>query len=81
MSPDDPVTPERLERFLARLARDYREPGSVYLVGGTGLLYQQLKGLTKDVDLATRMPVLAPVVIRPPPPWMTTGASTRGAPA
>jgi len=59
VSPDDPVTPERLERFLARLARDYREPGSVYLVGGTGLLYQQLKGLTKDVDLATRMPPAA----------------------
>jgi len=40
---------------LTRLSREYREQGSVYLVGGTGLLYQQLKGLTKDVDLTTRV--------------------------
>ena len=59
MSQYDPVTPERLGQFLARLARDYREPGAVYLVGGTGLLYQQLKGLTKDVDLSTRLPPTA----------------------
>jgi len=51
----DPVTPARLEQFLTRLGRAYREQGSVYLVGGTGLLYQQLKGLTKDVDLTTRV--------------------------
>jgi len=51
----DPVTPARLEQFLTRLGREYREQGSVYLVGGTGLLYQQLKGLTKDVDLTTRV--------------------------
>jgi len=59
MSQYAPVTPERLGQFLARLARDYREPGAVYLVGGTGLLYQQLKGLTKDVDLSTRLPPAA----------------------
>jgi len=55
----DPVTPARLQQFLTRLGREYREQGSVYLVGGTGLLYQQLKGLTKDVDLSTRLPAAA----------------------
>ena len=59
MSQYDPVTPARLQQFLTRLGRAYREQGSVYLVGGTGLLYQQLKGLTKDVDLSTRLPAAA----------------------
>lgn len=53
MSLYDPVTPARLQQFLARLGREVREPGRVYLVGGTGLMYQGLKGLTKDVDLDT----------------------------
>jgi len=55
----DSVTPARPQQFLTRLGREYREQGSVYLVGGTGLLYQQLKGLTKDVDLSTRLPAAA----------------------
>jgi len=52
----DPVTLDRLQEFLTRLGRVYREPGRVYLVGGTGLIYQRLKGLTKDVDLDTPLP-------------------------
>lgn len=59
MSLYDPVTPERLLQLLRRLAQLYRESGSIYLVGGTGLLYQHLKGLTKDVDLSARLPPVA----------------------
>ena len=44
--PYDPVTPERLRRFLERLGRAYRQPGRIYLVGGTSLLYQ---GLEDDI--------------------------------
>ena len=55
MSQYDPVTPERLQQFLTRLGRECREPGRVYLVGGTGLLYQGLKALTKDVDKSTSL--------------------------
>jgi len=54
--PYETVTPDRLRRFLERLAREYRRPGKVYLVGGTGLLYQGLKAATKDVDLSTNLP-------------------------
>lgn len=50
------VTPEHLHRFLDRLAREYRRTGRIYLVGGTGLLYQGLKSVTKDVDLSTQLP-------------------------
>lgn len=48
----DRVTPERLALFLDRLVREFRRPGCLYLVGGTGLLYQGLKVGTKDIDLA-----------------------------
>ena len=51
----EPVTPARLREFLARLGRDCRDPGSVYLVGGAGLLYQGLKVSTNDVDYATSL--------------------------
>ncbi len=53
MSSYDPVTPDRLQQFLTRLGREYRQPGRVFLVGGTGLIYQGLKLVTKDVDLTT----------------------------
>lgn len=55
MSQYDPVTRERLLQLLTRLGREVREPGRVYLVGGTGLLYEGLKGVTKDVDLSTQV--------------------------
>lgn len=32
----DRVTPERLALFLDRLVREFRRPGCLYLVGGTG---------------------------------------------
>ncbi len=48
----DRVTPERLALFLDRLVREFRRPGCLYLVGGTGLLYQGLNVGTKDIDLA-----------------------------
>src|SRR5207248_1603416 len=50
------VTPERLQRFLDRLGQEFRNPGRVYLVGGTGLLYEGLKGATKDIDLTAQIP-------------------------
>jgi len=56
MSQYDPVTPERLQQFLTRLGREYRQPGRVLLVGGTSLIYQYLKPATKDVDLSTQLP-------------------------
>lgn len=49
----EPVTAAGLQEFLRRVGRAVCEPGRVYLVGGTGLIYQGLKGLTKDIDLAT----------------------------
>lgn len=60
MSQYDPVTPERLRQFLNRLGREYRQPGRVLLVGGTGLIYQGLKRLTKDVDLYYAGPIIEP---------------------
>lgn len=57
--PYDPVTEERLQQLLTRLGREVRHPGRVYLVGGTSLLYQGLKVVTKDVDISSRMPAEA----------------------
>lgn len=59
MSQYDPVTRARLQQLLTQLGREIREPGRVYLVGGTGLLYDGLKGVTKDVDLSTQVPSAA----------------------
>lgn len=53
--PYQTVTPERLRRFLTRLAREFRRPARIYLVGGTSLLYQGLKAATKDVDLSATL--------------------------
>lgn len=55
--PYQTVTRELLQRFLDRLAREYQRSGRVYLVGGTGLLYQRLKTGTKDIDLSTQLPL------------------------
>lgn len=55
--PYQTVTPDLLQRFLDQLAREYRRPGRIYLVGGTGLLYQGLKTATKDIDLSTHLPL------------------------
>jgi len=41
--PYAPVTLQRLTLFLERLTQAYRRPGRLYLVGGTGLLYQGIK--------------------------------------
>lgn len=53
--PYDHVTKERLLLFLSRLGRDYHYPARLYLVGGTSLVYEELKDGTKDIDLVAHL--------------------------
>lgn len=46
-----PVTPERLEKFLAALGARVRHPARVILTGGASMLRRGLRGETVDVDL------------------------------
>ncbi len=51
MSGESFVDAEGVDLFLQRLARCYRRPGKVYLVGGTSLLLVASKEVTRDIDL------------------------------
>ena len=51
MSLRPPVSRGRIEVFLQRLAQDYRQPARLYLVGGTSLVFEQLRPQTLDVDI------------------------------
>lgn len=46
----DPVTDERIERFLRALGQQYRGAGRLYLVGGTQMVYAGIRAETEDVD-------------------------------
>ena len=45
------TTPERLLLFMARLGRDVRTPGRVYLTGGATALLHGWRTATVDIDL------------------------------
>ena len=51
MSGESFVDAEGVDLFLQRLARCYRRPGKLYLVGGTSLLLVANKEVTRDIDL------------------------------
>jgi hypothetical protein len=51
MSLRPPVSRDRIEVFLRRLAQDYRQPARLYLVGGTSLVFERLRQQTLDVDI------------------------------
>lgn len=44
------VDRQRIERFLRELGRAFRHPARLYLVGGTTLVYEQLRRTTMDID-------------------------------
>ena len=49
------VDRRRIDRFLRELGRAFRHPARVYLVGGTTLVYEGLRGATLDVDFAVEV--------------------------
>lgn len=46
------VDKQRIELFLQRLGQSFFQPGLVYLVGGTTLVYEGLRAQTLDVDIS-----------------------------
>lgn len=52
MSQRSPVDRQRIADFLRQLGERYRGRGRVYLVGGTTLVYENIRTQTLDVDLA-----------------------------
>lgn len=46
------VDKQRIELFLQRLGQYFLQPGRVYLVGGTTLVYEGLRAQTLDVDIS-----------------------------
>jgi hypothetical protein len=51
MSMRAPADRERIERFLTRLGAAVSEPGRIYRVGGTTMVYEGFRATTVDVDL------------------------------
>lgn len=51
MSLRRPVDQQRIEYFLQQLGKQFTKPGRVYLVGGTSMVYEGLRGQTLDIDL------------------------------
>ena len=51
MSIRAPADRERIERFLTRLGALTHQPGRIYLVGGTTMVYEGFRATTVDVDL------------------------------
>ena len=49
------VDRRRIERFLRELGRAFRYPARIYLVGGTTLVFEGLRGATLDVDFAVEV--------------------------
>ena len=46
------VTPSSLQDFLRQVARCFRHDGSLYLVGGSSLLFVEAKDSTFDIDFS-----------------------------
>ena len=51
MSLRQPVDQKRIETFLHKLGTRFRQPGRVYLVGGTTLVFEAFRRQTLDIDL------------------------------
>jgi hypothetical protein len=52
MSLRSPVSQDDIRRFLQRLGDEFRDPGRIYLVGGTTLVFEGLRRQTVDIDIA-----------------------------
>jgi hypothetical protein len=51
MSMRAPADRERIERFLTRLGGAVQQPGRIYLVGGTTMVYEGYRATTIDIDV------------------------------
>jgi hypothetical protein len=51
MGPRRPVDRERIRRFLSELGRRFHQAARVYLVGGTTVVFENLREQTLDIDL------------------------------
>lgn len=52
MSLRSPVGRDDIQQFLQRLGDEFREPGRVYLVGGTTLVFEGFRRQTVHIDIA-----------------------------
>lgn len=55
MAGREPVTRERIERFLRQLGRRYHGGGRLYLAGGTQMVYAGFRHQTEDIDYMIRL--------------------------
>lgn len=62
MSMRAPADRERIERFLVRLGALAHQPGRIYLVGGTTMVYEGFRATTVDVDLLVEADDPTPIV-------------------
>ena len=51
MSPRQSVDRERIRQFFLHLGERFRRPARIYLVGGTTLVFEQLREQTLDIDV------------------------------
>ena len=51
MSLRQKVDRERIKNFFKKLGRRFRQAGKIYLVGGTTLVFEQLREQTVDIDV------------------------------
>ena len=51
MSPRQSVDRERIREFFKRLGERFRGPARIYLVGGTTLVFEQLRQQTLEIDV------------------------------
>lgn len=51
MSLRQKVDRERIQNFFMKLGRRFRQAGKIYLVGGTTLVFEQLREQTVDIDV------------------------------
>ena len=52
MSPRESIDRQRIRQFLDELSKRFRRPVRIYLVGGSTLVYEELRDQTLDIDLA-----------------------------
>jgi hypothetical protein len=51
----EPVTRDRIERFLRELGKRYRGGGRIYLVGGSQMVFTGFRGETEDIDYTVQL--------------------------
>lgn len=62
MSMRAPADRERIERFLTRLGALTHEPGRLYRVGGTTMVYEGFRATTIDIDLLVEAGDPSPII-------------------